>query len=124
MKSSFESSRKRLSKILISYRLIYIFLFVILSLAFIIRIYRLNDLLGFYYDQGRDALVIWDFWHNGKLFLVGPTTGIAGIFRGPWYYWLIAPAYLIGGGDPVWPAIFLATLSVVALIFIYILGKE
>ena len=124
MKSSFEFSRKRFSKILKSYRLIYIFLLVILFLAFIIRVYRLNDLLGFYYDQGRDALVIWDFWHNGKFFLVGPTTGLAGIFRGPWYYWLIAPFYLVGEGDPIWPAVFLVITSVAAIGFIYILAAN
>src|SRR3990167_8398219 len=75
---------------------------IILLSAFFLRVYRVNEILGFYYDQGRDALVIWDLWHNGKFFLIGPTTGIAGIFRGPFYYYLIAPLYLIGRGDPVW----------------------
>src|SRR3990170_8212873 len=124
MKSSFESSRKRLSKILISYRLIYIFLFVILSLAFIIRVYRLNDLLGFYYDQGRDALVVWNLWHEGKLFLIGPVTGLPGIFLGPFYYYLIAPFYLISGGNPAIPSIFLSVLVVTSLYILYLTGKE
>src|SRR3990167_3132331 len=95
---------------------------LILLFAFFLRIYRVNEILGFYYDQGRDALIIWDLWHKGKFFLIGPTTGIAGIFRGPFYYYLIAPFYLLGGGDPVYPAVFLAFLSTIALAPLYILG--
>ena len=63
--------------------------------AFVLRIYRINDLLAFHFDQGRDALVIWDLWHNGKPFLIGPVTGLTGIFLGPFYYYLISPFYLI-----------------------------
>jgi len=106
------------------HRFVYLLLLIILSLGLFLRVYRVDQVLGFYFDQGRDALVIWDFWHNGKLFLVGPTTGIAGIFRGPLYYYLIAPFYLIGGGDPVWPAIFLALISVLAIGLIYYLGQK
>ncbi len=104
-------------------RFVSILLLIILSLALFIRVYRLDQLLGFYYDQGRDALVIWDLIHKGKLFLIGPTTGIAGVFRGPWYYWLITPFYFLGLGDPVWPAVFLAITTVVALYLLYKLGK-
>lgn len=96
----------------------------ILLLAFFLRIYRVNEILGFYYDQGRDALIIWDLLHKGKFFLIGPTTGIAGIFRGPLYYYLIAPFYLVGGGNPVYPAIFLAALSTAAIWILYYVAKK
>lgn len=95
----------------------------LLIVAFFLRVYRTDQLLGFYYDQGRDAQVIWDFWHKGKLFLIGPTTGIEGIFRGPWYYWLIAPFYLLGRGNPVWPSVFLSFTTVVACWLAYKLGN-
>ncbi len=101
-----------------------VFLFVILASALFFRVYRVDAILGFYYDQGRDAQVIWDFWHKGKMFLIGPTTGIAGIFRGPWYYWLIAPFYLIGGGDPGFPAVFLSVTTIVAVVFVYIIAAK
>lgn len=97
---------------------------ILAAAAFFVRIARVDELLGFYYDQGRDGLVIWNFWTNGKLFLVGPTTGIAGLFRGPWYYFLIAPFYLIGGGNPVVPAVFLSTTSVVAILLLVRLAKD
>lgn len=102
----------------------YISVTLILIVAFVLRIFRVNEILGFYYDQGRDAQVIWDLIHSHKFFLIGPTTGLAGIFRGPFYYYLIAPFYLFGKGNPVWSAIFLAFLSVIALAIIYSAAKE
>ena len=96
-----------------------IFVAVLLLFAFFLRVYRVNEILGFYYDQGRDGLIIWDLIYKGKFFLIGPTTGIAGIFRGPFYYYLIAPFYLLGGGDPAYPAVFLAALSVAAIWILY-----
>jgi len=107
-----------------SHKLVYFLLTLLLILAFVIRIYHIDRLLGFYFDQGRDALVIWDFWHKGKLFLIGPITGLAGIFRGPYYYWFIAPFYLIGKGNPLFPSVFLIFTSVVAIAFIYYLGSK
>jgi 4-amino-4-deoxy-L-arabinose transferase-like glycosyltransferase len=101
-----------------------LFLGGILVLAFFVRVYRQGDLLGFYYDQGRDALVIWKLWHEGRPFLIGPVTGLAGIFLGPFYYYLIAPFYLIGGGNPLYPAFFLAFLATAAVGLLYFLGAK
>jgi 4-amino-4-deoxy-L-arabinose transferase-like glycosyltransferase len=101
-----------------------IFVLLILIVALILRVYKIGTLLDFHYDQGRDAMVIWNLWHEGKFFLIGPTTGIEGVFRGPWYYWLIAPFYLLGKGNPVFPSVFLSITSVVACWFTYILGKK
>ena len=97
---------------------------IILLLAFVLRIYRIESLLDFHYDQGRDALVLWDLWHKGKLFLIGPVTGLEGVFLGPFYYYLIAPFYLIGQGNPVIPSMFLSLLTVIALYILYLIGKE
>jgi len=106
------------------HRFRYLGVFLLLVLAFVIRVYRVNEALGFYFDQGRDALVVWDLIAKGKFFLIGPTTGIAGIFRGPFYYYLITPAYWLGGGNPIAPAIFLAFLSVAALVGLYYLAQK
>ena len=115
---------KKISKSFRENRLSSLLLCLLLVVAFIIRVYRIDKLLGFYYDQGRDALVIWDLWHKGKFFLIGPTTGLAGIFRAPYYYYLIAPFYLIGNGNPLYPSVFLIITSVVAIGFIYYLGMK
>ncbi len=107
-----------------THRVVYLLLTLILIAALFVRVYRVTELLQFYYDQGRDALVIWDLWHNGKPFLIGPITGLKGIFLGPFFYYLIAPFYLIGGGNPAYPAVFLAILSVCALCILYYLGWQ
>ncbi len=96
----------------------------ILAAALFLRVYRVDALMGFYFDQGRDARVIWDLWHSHRFFLIGPTTGIEGIFLGPFFYYLIAPFYLIGNGNPVFPAVFLALLNVAGIYFIFKIGKD
>jgi 4-amino-4-deoxy-L-arabinose transferase-like glycosyltransferase len=102
----------------------YILLGIILLLGLFVRVYRIDKILGFYFDQGRDAQVIWDLFHKGKFFLIGPTTGIEGIFRGPWYYWLIAPFYFLGNGNPVWPSVFLSLTTIVSAFLAYKIGEE
>lgn len=99
-------------------------LILILGIASFLRFFRLENLLGFWYDQGRDALVIWDLIKNGKMFLIGPTTGIEGVFRGPWYYWLITPFYYLGNGNPVYPMIFLTLITIFAIFVLYKVGKS
>jgi 4-amino-4-deoxy-L-arabinose transferase-like glycosyltransferase len=95
-----------------------------LALATFLRLYRINELLGFWYDQGRDALVIWDFIYKGKFFLIGPTTGIEGVLRGPWYYWLLTPFYRLGQGNPIYPTVFTILTTVFAIFVLYKVGCE
>jgi 4-amino-4-deoxy-L-arabinose transferase-like glycosyltransferase len=101
-----------------------LFVVLILGVASFLRFFRLSDLLGFWYDQGRDALVVWDMIYNGKFTLIGPMMGFTGIFRGGWYYWLIAPFYALGKGDPIFASVFLITISVIALYMLYNIGRE
>ena len=124
MKKIFNKFKKETVKEIKGHPGIYICLSLVLLVALFVRVYRTEALLGFYFDQGRDAMVIWRLWHDHKLFMIGPVTGLAGIFLGPFYYYLIAPFYLISGGDPVLPAVFLAVLSTIAVYFLYLLGKE
>lgn len=97
---------------------------LILVLALFLRVYRADQLLGFYYDQGRDAKVIWDLSRHGKFFLIGPTTGIEGIFLGPFFYYLLTPAYLLGNGNPVWPAVEVAVINTLGVAMLYVIGRR
>lgn len=105
-------------------KIAYLLLSLILCASAFFRLNRINDLLGFWYDQGRDALVIWDLLKYRKFFLIGPVTGIEGIFLGPFYYYLLAPFYLIGGGDPVFPAVGLVFLTLASIYLIFYLAKK
>jgi len=103
----------------------YLVVGIILIISFVLRVFRVDQILNFNYDQGRDALVIWNLIYSPhKFFLIGPTTGLSGIFRGPFYYYLIAPFYWLGKGSPIYPSIFLAFLSVVALGIMYYLARR
>ena len=113
---------KKLVNEILSHKFVYLLLLIILGFGLFLRVYNLNNLLGFYYDQGRDALSIWNLWHFGNIPFIGPTTGIAGIFRGPFYYYLIAPFYLLGKGNPIYPSVFLSVTTVIASGLIYYLG--
>ena len=97
---------------------------IILAFSAFFRLYRLNQLLGFWYDQGRDALVIWDLLHYHKFFLIGPVTGIDGVFLGPFYYYLLALLYWLGRGSPVFAAAGLVWLTVGAVFLIYFLARK
>lgn len=101
--------RKNRNKILLSS-----FILATFSLALFLRIYKIWDNLIFVYDQGRDAQVIQNIL-KGKLTLIGPTTGIPGLFLGPFYYYLIAPFYWLGAGNPLVPTIFLISLAVLGI---------
>jgi 4-amino-4-deoxy-L-arabinose transferase-like glycosyltransferase len=105
-------------------KLHYLLLSFILLCSLFFRVYRMGDLLGFYFDQGRDALVIWDFIHSHKFFLIGPTTGIEGIFLGPFYYYLLIPLYWIGKGNPVTPGIFFGILNAISTAGVYYLAQK
>ncbi len=122
MQKNIKSNLQKLKQEIFAHKVIYLILFIVLVWAFWLRIYRINELLGFYYDQGRDALAVWNLLHKFDIPFIGPTTGIAGIFRGPYYFYLIAPFYLLGGGNPVWPSIFLSFTTILAIGLAYYLG--
>lgn len=98
-------------------------LILIFIVAAILRLYRTADLLGFWYDQGRDALVAWQMWKHADFTLIGPTTGIEGIFLGPFYYYLITPLYIIGQGNPLVPAAGLVLINLGAMYLLYRFAK-
>lgn len=115
---------KKISREIRCYRAFYCLLFTIILISLFLRLYKLHELLGFWYDQGRDALVIWRLFSEKKFFLIGPVTGIEGIFLGPFYYYLIAPFYWLGQGSPVFVIAALNWLAVGSLLVLYLLGKE
>jgi hypothetical protein len=48
--------------------------------------------IAFWYDPARDFLSAWDNLH--KITLIGPTSGIPGIFYGPYWIWLLSVGLL------------------------------
>jgi len=75
-------------------------------------------------DQGRDVVIIKDFWQNGNLFFIGPQTSIGNMYLGPWFYYLIAPSLLISNFNPTGPAIFIALLNILTIYMLYFVGNK
>ncbi len=93
---------------------------LLLGLALFLRIYKINETIEFLGDQGRDGLAIFEAMEQRTFPVVGPTVG-AGQYTGPIYYYLIAPAFVLFGFNPVVPAIEMCMFGVAAiLLFLYV----
>jgi len=79
--------------------------------------------LYFIYDQGRDAVKLAEILH-GEITLIGPTTGLAGLFLGPLWYYITFPGFLLTHGSPVGLAIWAITLSAVVMPFVWWLATK
>lgn len=78
---------------------------------------------AFTYDVGRDMLALASLSH-GHISLIGFTTGLPGVFYGPWWYWILLPSFLLGGGNPQFVAGFIALSGILTVLFITLLGKK
>ena len=67
--------------------------------------------ISFAYDQARDGFIVQELL-QGDLKLLGPSvSGVPGLAHGVLYYYLIAPAYYFGHGDPRIVAYFLSFMG-------------
>lgn len=106
----------------ISSHQIRLFLVILIWVSgFFLRIYRQTDLLGFYFDQGRDAKVAHDIISGSNLPAIGPTTGIDGLYLGPFWFYLITPGYLIANGNPAVASYFIIFLESLTIPLLYFL---
>lgn len=88
----------------------------ILVLGFLLRILPLNNNNFFFtMDQGNDAVYVREILMNHKIFLLGPETGIDGLFAGPLWYYFIAVGFALFDGHPI-GSVFMLILLNVALI--------
>ncbi|HVT01003.1 MAG TPA: glycosyltransferase family 39 protein [Patescibacteria group bacterium] len=100
-------------------------LYLVLILGSFLRIQgALTNSFAFTYDVGRDMLALWDIVYSHHPVLIGPTTGIPGVFYGPWWYYMLAPFFFIFQGDPQGIAIIMAVFGVLSIILSYFVGKK
>jgi hypothetical protein len=74
--------------------------------------------LTFSYDQGRDAFISRQIL-DGDFKIQGPPSSTPGLYHGVFYYYLLAPFYLLGSGNPIIPAFALALINGLGIILIY-----
>ena len=96
---------------------------VLLGLLALATVMRLPDLATrgtWDADQGHDMLVLRSFVRDGVVPLLGPPTSIGDVHHGAFYYYLLAPAALLTGGDSpfaVTLAIALAGVAAVGVVW-------
>lgn len=103
---------------------------LLVFVIFIIFIYLrlspiINKTVPYTYDQGRDFLKAEEIIRDKNITFLGPTTGIAGVNHGAWWYYLLSVFYLIFSGWPIGfylGLFFISTLSIV--LFYFFIRKE
>lgn len=100
-------------------------LLLLIFFSFILRIlFIYQGSVSFHYDMARDAFAAQQIWKEHHFKILGPPTSTPGLFHGVLYYYLIAPFYLLGQGDPRVVAIFLSFLNSLAIIPVMLLAKD
>ena len=103
----------------------YLFLYLILIIGSLLRLQGVfTNSFAFTYDVGRDMLSLWDIVYVHNITLIGPTTGIPGVFYGPWWYYMLAPFFLLFGGNPQGIAFILSIVGILCIFLSYYLGKR
>src|SRR3990172_11000870 len=95
-------------------------LMLLFALSFLLRVWYLgNGGVSFGYDQARDAFISQQI-AGGDLKLLGPSvSGVPGLYHGVLYYYIIAPFYLIGQGNPLFAAYGLSLISSLGVFIIF-----
>lgn len=103
----------------------YLILFLIIILGAFLRLQGVfTNSFAFTYDVGRDMLALWDIVYNHKIVLIGATTGIPGVFYGPWWYYMLTPFFLLFKGSPQGIAFILSSIGILAIFLSYYVGKR
>lgn len=89
--------------------------------VFLRWLYLPQKAISFAYDQARDAFIVQELIHGNLKILGPPVSGVPGLFHGVLYYYVIAPAYLFGGGNPVIVAYFLSLISSISVLSVFYL---
>lgn len=101
---------------------------LILAAASILRFWRLDVLTTVSGDQGFDFLAVRTMVIEKNITLLGPKIGpyneIGNLYLGPFYYYLLTPALLLWGFDPIGAAVLTVVLALFTIVLIYMIGRE
>ncbi len=101
----------------------YALLFFLICTAFYLRSFALHRDLFFGYDQGRDAFAMQRI-ASGDIPFIGPVTGLEGVFLGPFYYYVLFPAYALADWNPMGGAYLMIFLSLGVVLLLIVWGKK
>ncbi len=102
----------------------FVLLVLVLLVASVLRLWRIDEYLPFLGDEGRDVRVVRRFLTNFDLMFIGPRTSIGDMYLGPLYYYLIAPFLLLWNFSPTGPAVFVSLVSVSTVFLVWYIVRE
>src|ERR1035437_6914212 len=103
----------------------YLILYFIIFVGSLIRFPGIfTNSFAFTYDVGRDMIALWNIAYLHKIPLIGATTGLPGVFYGPWWYYLLTPFFIVASGDPQGIAFVMSLIGILSIVFAFILGKR
>lgn len=106
-------------------KIVLILLFLILFGASYFRLGGVfSNSFAFTYDVGRDMLKVSEIVNQHKLLLIGFTTGLEGVFYGPWWYYILSFPFFLSSGDPQFIAGFIALTGIAVVAHLYLFGKK
>jgi len=97
-------------------------LLIIFIFGYVLRILFLpQNALTFGYDQARDAVHALQI-ARGDIQILGPSSSTPGLYHGVLYFYVLAPAYLIGSGSPIVAAYWIAFINALTIFTVGILA--
>jgi len=103
----------------------YLILFVIILVGAFLRLQGVfTSSFAFTYDVGRDMLALSNIVHLHRIPLIGATTGLPGIFYGPWWYYFLTPFFILFSGNPQGIALTMSLIGILTIIIGFVLGKR
>ncbi len=103
----------------------YLFLYFLILIGTFLRFQGVfTNSFAFTYDVGRDMLALSNIVSLHKITLIGATTGLPGIFYGPWWYYMLTPFFVIFSGDPRGIALIMSLVGIVVIILSFYFGKR
>lgn len=98
---------------------------VIILLGFWLRVEGvITDSFAYTYDVGRDLLQVSRIVNDHDIVFIGQTTGLAGLFYGPWWYYILTIPFIVSSGNPQGIAMFMVFIGLSTIITAYFLGKK
>ncbi|HWA52061.1 MAG TPA: glycosyltransferase family 39 protein [Patescibacteria group bacterium] len=109
---------------IVNNKLEFVLLLTVLLVGAFARLYKIDQYMTFLGDEGRDVIIVRRIFTQLHPPLIGPGTSIGNMYLGPAYYYMMALPLLIFNFNPVGPAIFIAILGLITILFLWKVIRE
>ncbi len=93
--------------------------FILFIIGAFLRLYKIGSYVTFLGDQGRDVIVLRRILTFEHFPAIGAPTSVGQVYLGPFYYYFIAPWLLLFNFHPLGPAIGVAIISSLFILFAF-----